>query len=222
MNISKKPEKYMSKQEHSWQVSREDTVGITIETPKDYVDVVWEILSPVVSRSILVTPDNLPWFFITSGYGTYKGRNIPHKFVSVICDPPHWATADPALGMLAIIGAQRDYGANFFWKYGYQRVVGRVSLNVDMDGRSARGRIATARKTLEVIAQFDAQGEEWSTLPNHLYDMNPDNPVLRTGDEWAVRHDGTGIITVEDEKGNKTRFETYVGLYDQLGWDYQF
>ena len=52
--------------------------------------------------------------------------------------------------------------------------------------------------------------------------MDPDSSVHRTGDEWGVRHDGTGIVSFQAKDGTKTNFETYVGLDIQLGWDYVF
>jgi hypothetical protein len=159
----------MKHQPDRWRVEPGGAVGLLIELPKEHIDLALALLSPVVNRSTLAPPDNFPSFYITRGNGTYRGRPVPHKFVSVICDPPPWVSANPALGMLAIVGARRDRGANFFWQCQYNCVIGRINLKVASDLHSAHARISTNGGVLEVNATFSSKGEPWSTLPNHLF-----------------------------------------------------
>jgi hypothetical protein len=124
--------------------------------------------------------------------------------------------------MLAIVGARRDRGANFFWQCQYNCVIGRINLKVASDLHSAHARISTNGGVLEVNATFSSKGEPWSTLPNHLFGMDPDVPVVRTGDEWGIRYGGTGSVSIQSKDGRNVRYVAYAGLDAQLGWDYAF
>lgn len=109
-----------------------------------------------------------------------------------------------------------------FWRYQYNCVIGRITLNVARDLQRARARISINGGVLQINATFSSEGEPWSTLPNSLFRMDTDVPVVRTGDEWGIRHDGTGIVSIQCKNDRSVRFETFIGLDAQLGWDYVF
>lgn len=50
--------------------------------------------------------------------------------------------------------------------------------------------------------------------------MDPKTRLVIKGNEWGVRHDGTGLVSIRRKNGTAEKIETYVGLDTQLGWDY--
>jgi len=84
----------------------------------------------------------------------------------------------------------------------------------------ARASITTHGGVLQVVATIASEGEAWNALPNQFIGMNPDLPAYCRGDEWGVRHDGSGTVSFQSGTGTQEKFETYVGLDLQLGWDY--
>ena len=153
----------MNQQSNKWRVEPGDAVGLAIRIPVEHINLAIALLSPVVKRSTIAPADNFPTFYVTRGKGTHNGRRVPHKFVTVICNPPPWISADPALGILTVISAPRDPGAQFFWQAGYGQVIGQISLKVTDDHQTARARIATDGGVLRVNATLPADGETWTT-----------------------------------------------------------
>ena len=212
----------MTQKPERWRVEPGDAIGIAIRVPGDKLDLALNLVKPAVKPSDIVPPDNFPTFYITTGKGIHNGRETLHKFLNVICDPPPWISASPAFGSLAWVGSPRYSPNRLFWRHGYKKGHIRIALDVNRDFLSARARLHANGYTLQVEATFPAEGEYWETLPQNYCSMDPKTRVVVQGDEWGVRHDGTGIVSIQGKDGRQEKFETYVGLDTQLGWDYLF
>jgi hypothetical protein len=126
------------------------------------------------------------------------------------------------VGSLAWIGTQNSSPNRLFWRHGFKKGHARIILAVSSDQLSARARINANGYTLQVEAAFPRAGEYWETLPNNYCGMDPKTRLVIKGDEWGVRHDGKGIVFIQGADGTKEKFEAYVGLDTELGWDYVF
>ena len=210
--MTRKPERY--------RVEPGDAIGIAIRIPVDKIDLTLNLVKPAVRRSHIVPPDNYPTFYITTGKGVVNGRPAPHKFLNVICEPPPWISATPAIGSLAWIGAQNSPPNRLFWRHGFRKGHARISLVVSSDLRTAHARISANGYALWVEATFPLEGEYWETLPQNYCGMDPKTRIVKQGDEWGVRYDGTGIVSIRNRRKKIEKFEAYVGLDTKLGWDY--
>ena len=209
----------MKKPEH-WRVEPGNAVGIAIRIPGDKLDLILSLFKPTIKRSDILPADNYPTIYLTQGRGIHNGRVTSHKFLNVICEPPPWISVSPALGSLAWIGSPRSSPNRMFWRHGYKKGYARISLSVNNNNQSAHASINANGYSLQVEAKFPKAGEYWETLPNNYCGMDPKTRIVVQGDEWGVRHDGTGIITIGKKNGKAESFEAYVGLDTQLGWDY--
>jgi hypothetical protein len=124
------------------------------------------------------------------------------------------------VGSLAWIGAQSSPPNRLLWRHGFKKGSAYITLVVRNDNRSARARISANGYSLWVEATFPPEGEYWETLPNYYCGMDPKTRLVIKGDEWGVRHDGAGIVSIQKKNGKIQKFETYIGLDTQLGWDY--
>jgi hypothetical protein len=210
----------MKKQAERWRVEPGDAIGIGIRIPVDKIDLALNLVKPTVKRSDITPPDNTPTFYLTVGKGVLNGRNTSHKFLNVLCDPPPWVSASPAIGSLAWIGAQSSPPYRLLWRHGFKKGPAHITLTVSNDHLSARARIGANGYSLLVEATFPREGEYWESLPMHYCGMDPKTRRVIKGDEWGVRHDGTGLVSIKKVNGKTASFETYVGLDTQLGWDY--
>jgi hypothetical protein len=210
----------MTQKQERWRVKPGDAIGIGIRIPIDKIDLALNLVKPAVKRSDIVPPDNYPTFYITTGKDILNGRNTTHKFLNVLCDPPPWVTASVAVGSLAWIGAQSSPPNRLMWRHGFKKGFARISLSVSKDHLSARARLSANGCTLWVEATFPKEGEYWETLPNNYCGMDSKTRIVVQGDEWGVRHDGTGIVSIRNKRGKIEKFEAYVGLDTKLGWDY--
>jgi hypothetical protein len=211
----------MVKRDVRWYVKPGDAVGLAIRIPIEHIEPVLALFNPVITRSSITPPDNYPTIYVTIGHGTLNNRPTPHRLVNVICEPPPWVSVTPpAIGCLAWVGAPSNPVNQLFWRQGYGRIEGRLSLHIDDDHLHARARIATNGGVLQVIATVANEGEAWNALPNQFINMNPDIPAYCRGDEWGVRHDGSGTVSFQWNDGMQEIVDTYVGLDMELGWDY--
>jgi hypothetical protein len=210
----------MSIKEERWRVEPGDAIGVAIRIPVEKIDLALNLVKPVVKRSDIVPPDNYPTFYVTTGNDTLNGRKTPHKFLNVLCDPPAWISDSPAVGSLAWIGAESSPPNRLLWRHGFKKGHARISLSVSKDYLSAHARISANGFALWVEATFPPNGEYWETLPNHYCSMDPRTRLVIKGDEWGIRHDGSGIVHIQNKSRKNEKFETYVGLDTRLGWDY--
>lgn len=211
----------MNKKVERWRVEPGDAIAIAVRIPVDKIDLALNVLNPVIKRSDFVPPDNYPTFYIATGSGTLNGRRTSHKFLNVICDPSPWISDSPAVGGLAWIGAQSSLPNRLMWRHGVKQGYARVTLSVSNDQLSAHTRISANGYSFQVEAAFSPEGEYWEALPNHYcVIMDAQKHRVLKGDEWGVRHDGTGKVSIQKKMGKAETFEAYVGLDTQLGWDY--
>ena len=211
----------MKKTEERWRVEPGNAVGLAIRVPIEHIEPVLALFNPVITRSSIVPPGNYPTLYVTTGHGTLNNRPVPHRMVNVICEPPPWvAVTPPAIGCLAWVGAPSNPVNQLFWRFGFGRIEGRLSLKIDQHHLNARASIATNGGVLQVIATIAKEGEPWNALPQQFIGMNPAIPAFCRGDEWGVRYDGSGTVSFLSSAGAVEKFVTYVGLDLELGWDY--
>ncbi len=193
---------------------------MSIRIQVDKIDLALNLVIPAVERSDIVPPDNYPAFYFTTGNGTLNGRKTSHKLLNVICGPPPWILDTPAIGGLAWIGVKSSPPNRLMWQHGFKKGIARFSFSVSEDHLTAHARMSANAYALWVEASFSPEGEYWEALPNHYCGMDPHTRLVIKGDEWGVRHDGSGIVSIRNNNGKIETFETYVGLDTQLGWDY--
>jgi hypothetical protein len=210
----------MNKKEERWRVEPGDAIGIAIRIPIDKTDLALDLVKPAVKRSDFFPPDDYLAFYITTGNGTLNGRKTSHKLLNVLCAPPPWISDSPAVGSLAWIGAQSSPPNRLIWRHGFNKGFARFSFSVSQDYISAHARVSANGYALSVEATFPPDGEYWEALPNHYCGMDPQTRRVIKGDEWGIRHDGSGVVYIRNENRKIENVETYVGLDTQLGWDY--
>jgi hypothetical protein len=196
-----------------------NAIGIAIRVPADRLHVVADLLAPGVSSERVWGLTGSVTIYATVGHDSLNGRPVPHRWASVIADPPAGVPPDDGIGGLACIGAQSSDINRMWWRHGLGRVRGRLSVALDPDRWQARVRIVTAGGTMTARAMFEPAGEPWVALPQHYHVLNHDPPVVFVGDEWGTRHDGSGSVEFRAPAGLDV-FDAYVGLDLDLGWDY--
>lgn len=196
-----------------------DAIGIGIRMPTDRTRLVAELLAPALSREWILGLPGAITLYATVGHDSLNGRPASHRWVNVITDPPMGVPHDAGIGGLACIGSPRSPINRMWWRHGLGRVPGRLSVAFDRDRLEARVGIETAGGTVEAHATFAPAGAPWAAVPQQYYVLSPDRAHLLQGDEWGVRHDGTGSVTGSTRVRVET-FDTYVGLDLELGWDY--
>jgi hypothetical protein len=194
-------------------------IGIAIRVPEDHSRLVADLLAPGVPPERVMSITGWITIYPTIGHDSLNGREVPHRWVNVITDPPADVPPDDGIGGLACIGAPSSAINRMWWRHGLGRVPGRLSIALDRDRWEARVRIATAGGTMTATAVFEPVGEPWAALPQHYYILGQDPPVLLAGDEWGTRHDGSGSVEFRTPRGVEV-FGAYVGLDLDLGWDY--
>jgi len=196
-----------------------DAIGIAVRVPEDRARLVAALLAPGVPEERVVGVKGSITIYPTVGRDSLNGRPVSHRWVNVLTDPPAGVPPDDGLGGLACIGAPSNAINRMWWRHGLGRVPGRLFVAIDRDRWEARVRIATAGGTMTATAAFEPTGEPWAALPQNYYVLSQGPPVLLTGDEWGTRYDGVGSIEFRTPQGFE-RFEAYVGLDLDLGWDY--
>jgi hypothetical protein len=196
-----------------------DAIGIGIRVPDERVRVVADLLAPEIPVERVMDLPGSVTVYATVGRDSLNGRPVPHRWVSVITDPPAGVPPEDGIGGLACIGASSSPISRMWWRHGLARVPGRLSVALNRDRRKARVRIATSGGTMMATAAFESAGEQWAALPQHYYVLGPDPPVLLVGDEWGTRHEGSGSIEFRGPQGLVV-FEAAIGLDLELGWDY--
>jgi len=199
-----------------------DAIGIGIRVPAEGLRVVARLLAPGVPAKCLWALTGPVTIYATVGRDSLNGRQVPHRWVNVITDPPAGVPPEDGIGGLACIGAPSSPISRMWWRHGLGRVPGRLSVALDRDRWVARLRIVTTGGTMTARALFEPAGEPWAALPQHYYVLNSDPPALFVGDEWGTRHDGSGSVEFRAPGAVDAAdaFEAYVGLDLDLGWDY--
>jgi hypothetical protein len=110
----------------------------------------------------------------------------------------------------------RDAGQR---RHGFIKGFARKLPAVSADSLSAYARLNAHGYAFWVQVTFSHEGEYWGTLPKHYCGMDLKTCCVNKVDEWGIRHDGEGMGSIRNANGNIVKFETYVRLDTQPGWD---
>lgn len=199
----------MNQRQEKWRVDPGNAIGVAIRIPVECIGLALDFLGASVKRSEIIS---YPVFYVTTGNGVLNGRPTSHKFLNVICDPPPWCSASPALGVVAWIGVRRSPPNQLFWRHGFKQGHARISLDVSSDNLSARVRLTANDCVLQLSAIFPPEGEAWNMLPNHLFGMDRDVQAQSYGDEWGFRYDGSGKSCFKSPMERKKISRLMLGL----------
>jgi len=202
-------------------VRQADAVGIGVRIPVGSLDLVADLLSPAVPADRVTSQTSFVTLYATVGDDLLDGRHVRHRWVNVISDPPPGVPADDAIGGLAYIGAPGSQIGRMWGRAGLPVVPGRLWLSIDREWRTARVVIRTAAGRVRADITFEPVGVPWSFRPQHYYLLDPARPILYTGDEDGVSHDGVAMVTIEGIRRSATlAADASVDL--EVGWDYAF